>query len=292
MELRHLRYFVAVAEELHFRRAAQILHVAQPALSHQIKQLEEEIGAPLFHRGQHKIQLTAAGKVFYDKAQVILRDLTRAVRDVRAVEQGETGSISMGFVSTAAISILPNLLAHIREEMPTAEVVLKALAPNEQIDSLYRNTIDIGFFHAVLHEPAFDSLVVGRDRIMVALPKGNKLSRKKVIHLRDLAEETVIMPARHATVGYYESVRAAYQAAGIQPHRIHHSGQIQTGLLLVGAGLGVSLVPETWRSAQFAGVVYKPLSSNLAPFDLLAVWRRDNPSAVLRRVINSLPPVT
>ena len=288
MELRHLRYFVAVAEALHFRRAAEIVHIAQPALSQQIRKLEEEIGARLFERSHHKVLLTQAGRGFYTKAKSILKDAQQAITEARAVQDGQAGTAVIGFVSTAAISVLPKLLAKVREQTPLAEIELRELTPSEQIDSLYRSVIDLGFLHAKLAEPAFDSMVVARERLILALPKTNRFSSRSVINLKDLVNETAIMPAMNATLGFYERARAAYQAAGIQPERIHHTRLLQTGLLLVGAGLGVSLVPESFRNLRVTGVVYRRLAIDPAPIDLLAVWRKDNTSPLLEGMVTYL----
>lgn len=288
MELRQLKYFVAVAEVLHFRHAAEIVHVAQPALSQQIRQLEQEIGAKLFERSHHKVQLTPAGKAFHSRAQSILKAVKQAVTDTLAVDHGEAGTVVIGFVSTAAVSVLPKVMAKIREDMPRAEVELKELATGEQIDGLYRSTIDIGFFHAKLENPALESVVVARDRLVVAMPKKNRFATRPRVNLKDLVDETVIIPARHARAGYFERVLAAYQDAGILPERVHHTGLVQSGLLLVGAGIGVSLVPECFTRIRIGGVVYRRLTSEPVPIDLLAAWRRDNASPVLARMIAEL----
>lgn len=281
MELRHLRYFVAVAEELNFRRAAEVISVAQPALSQQIKQLEEEMGVTLFIRSHHKVELTEAGKAFYLRAQAILKETQQAVADARAVEHGEAGSLTLGFVSSAAISVLPMFLAQLRAELPRAEIELKELAPGEQIDGLYNHTIDLGLFHANLDDDTFETAIVSRERLMVALPATSKFAQHPVIDLRELAHETVIMPARHATPGYFERARSAYQAVGIMPERIYHTSLLQTGLLLVGAGLGVSLLPESFQNIQVRGVVYRQLATTSPTIDLIAAWRRDNTSRLL-----------
>jgi DNA-binding transcriptional LysR family regulator len=288
VELRHLRYFVAVAEILHFRRAAEVLHIAQPALSQQIRQLEEEIGVLLFQRSHHKVVLTEAGQAFYLKAQAVLKDASLAVWHARDVEHGSAGTVIIGFVSTAAIAVLPKVLAHFRTQMPKAEVDLQEQAPNEQIDNLYRSAIDLGFFHSKLDEAAFESIVASRDRLIVALPEKHRIARRKTINLKDLAEETNIIPARHSTSGYFERVREAYQAAGIQPERVHHTRLLQTGLLLVSAGLGISLVPECFRRIRVAGVVYRRLTNELVPIELRATWRRDNKAPLLLRTVAHL----
>jgi DNA-binding transcriptional LysR family regulator len=288
MELRHLRYFVAVAEALHFHHAVEIVHIAQPALSQQIRQLEQEIGVLLFERSHHKVMLTQAGKAFYVKAQTILKDAKQAISDARDAEHGNAGTVVIGFVSTAAIAVLPRVLANFREQTLRAQVELQEMPPDEQIDSLYRRTIDVGFFHAKLEEAAFDSLVVSRDRLILALPMGHRFARRSTVNLKDLAEETAILPARHSISGYFERARAVYQAAGIQPERIHHTRLLQTGLLLVAAGLGVSLVPECFKVVRVRGVVYRRLANEPDAIDLLAAWRRDNTSALLQRMIAHL----
>ncbi len=288
MELRQIRYFVAVAEELHFRRAAELVHVAQPALSQQIRQLEEEIGAALFERTHHKVQLTSAGKAFYARAQTILKDARQAITDARAAERGDAGTITIGFVSSAAISVLPGVLRHIREHMPLADVQLRELAVGDQIECLYRKTIDLGFLHAKLEEKAFETMIVTRERLMVALPNDNVFANCRLVDLKKLEGETVIIPARHSTSGYFERVRAVYQSAGILPERIHHTNLLQTGLLLVGAGLGISLVPESFKRIRVKGVVYRHLTASAPTIDLLAVWRRDNNSQLLARITAEL----
>ncbi len=289
MELRHLRYFVAVAEQLHFRHAAELVHVAQPALSQQIRQLEEELGVTLFERSHHKVQLTPAGKAFYENAQQILRQTMQAVEEARKVEHGDAGTIRIGFVSTAAIKVLPEAMKKLQAQVPMAEVELKELAAGEQIDGLYRDLIDIGFLHSQLAEDILETMVVARERLIVAVPASCKLAGEKRIDLKDLASWTAIIPARHSSAGFYEHVRMAYQAAGVMPERIHHTRLLQTGLLLVGAGVGVSLVPESFKSIHVNGVVYKKLRVEPPLSELVAAWRRDNSSPLLRRFLQNLP---
>jgi DNA-binding transcriptional LysR family regulator len=284
MELRQLRYFVAVAEELNFRRAADVVRVAQPALSQQIKQLEEEIGVTLFLRNHHKVELTEAGKAFYLRAQKLLKQASEAITDARAVEQGEAGTLLIGFVSSAAISILPSLLSFIRRELPLAEAELREMSPGEQIDALYRHHLDIGFFHAHLDDAALETKIVTRERLMMALPAASPFALCEQIDLREIVQETIIIPARHATSGYFECVRAAFQMAHAMPERIYHTSLLQTGLLLVGAGLGVSLVPESFERVQVQGVVYRSLANDIPAIDLIAAWRQDNSSPLLARV--------
>jgi DNA-binding transcriptional LysR family regulator len=223
MELRHLRYFVAVAEQLHFRHAAELVHVAQPALSQQIRQLEEEIGVKLFERTHHKVQLTPAGKDFYENAQSILKQADQAVAKARKVEFGDAGTIRIGFVSTAAIRVLPDAVKKLQRQVPSAEVELNEFAAGEQIDGLYREQLDIGFIHAKLSQDILKTMVVARDRLIVAVPASCKLARCKRVDMKDLASWTAIMPAGHSISGFYEQVRMAYQMAGVRPERVHYT---------------------------------------------------------------------
>ncbi|MBN2321313.1 MAG: LysR family transcriptional regulator [Acidobacteria bacterium] len=292
MELRHLRYFVAVAEQLHFRHAAEIMHVAQPALSQQIKQLEEEIGVTLFERSRHKVRLTPAGKAFYENAQRILKQADLAVSKARKVEFGDAGTIRIGFVSTAAIRVLPRAMKKLQRQVPLAEVELNELAAGEQVDRLYREQLDIGFVHAKLSQDVLKTMIVARDRLIVAVPGSSKLAVCRRVDLKDLASWTAIMPAGHSSSGFYEQVRMAYQRAGVRPERVHNTRLLQTGLLLVAAGMGVSLVPESFQSIHVKGVVYKKLQVEPPLSELVAVWRRDNMSPLLNRFIKNLPELS
>jgi DNA-binding transcriptional LysR family regulator len=288
MELRHLRYFVAVAEQLHFRHAAELVRVAQPALSQQIRQLEEEIGVTLFTRSHHKVQLTPAGKAFYEKVQAILSQTNQAVAEARKVEHGEAGTIRIGFVSTAAISVLPKVMKSLQAQVPSAEIELRELAPGEQIDNLYREQLDLGFVHAKLAEDILETLIVQRERLILALPQALALEGSARVDLRDIVSLTAIMPARHTSSGLYEQVRTAYQMAGVVPERVHYTRLLQTALLLVGAGIGVSIIPESFRSIHVKGVVYRRLQVEPPLCDLIAAWRRDNESPLLKRFVQEL----
>jgi DNA-binding transcriptional LysR family regulator len=289
MELRHLRYFAAVAEQLHFRHAAEIVHVAQPALSQQIRQLEEEIGVKLFERSRHKVSLTPAGKAFYANVQSILKQADQAVAKAKKVESGDAGTIRIGFVSTAAIRVLPVAMKKLQKQAPSAEVELNELAAGEQMDRLYREQLDIAFVHAKLSQDVLKTRVVARDRLIVAVPGSSSLAGCRRVDLKDLASWPAIMPAGHSSSGFYEQVRMAYQRAGVRPERIHNTRLLQTGLLLVAAGLGVSLVPESFRSIHVEGIEYKKLQVEPPLIELVAVWRRDNASPLLDRFIENLP---
>jgi len=284
-----LRYFVAVAEQLHFRHAAEIVHVAQPALSQQIRQLEKELGVTLLERSRHQVRLTPAGKAFYESALGVLRQADQAAARARKVDSGDAGTIRIGFVSTAAIRVLPDGVKRLQKQVPAAEVELSELAAGEQIDGLYREQLDIGFVHAKLSRDVLGTRIVARDRLIAAVPDSSPLARCRRVDLRDLASWPAIMPAGHSSSGFYEQVRMAYQMAGVRPERVHYTRLLQTGLLLVAAGVGVSLVPESFQLIHVRGVAYKKLRVEPPLCEMVAAWRRDNASPLLARFVRCLP---
>jgi len=280
---------VAVAEQLHFRHAAEIVHVAQPALSQQIRQLEKELGVTLLERSRHQVRLTPAGKAFYESALGVLRQADQAAARARKVDSGDAGTIRIGFVSTAAIRVLPDGVKRLQKQVPAAEVELSELAAGEQIDGLYREQLDIGFVHAKLSRDVLGTRIVARDRLIAAVPDSSPLARCRRVDLRDLASWPAIMPAGHSSSGFYEQVRMAYQMAGVRPERVHYTRLLQTGLLLVAAGVGVSLVPESFQLIHVRGVAYKKLRVEPPLCEMVAAWRRDNASPLLARFVRCLP---
>src|SRR5580704_5009342 len=202
MEIRHLSYFCVLAEQLHFTKAALLLNVAQPALSHQIRQLERELGTQLVERTNRRVRLTAAGEVFLDRARRILEQVDQAARETARVGQGEAGSLVIGVVSTAVCSVLPELLRGFRREAPHITVDIREMEPGEQVEALRRETIDIGLLFLAIQDPDFDSLVVSRERLILALPSGHPAVAKEV-SLRKLHAETFLIPRRQSVLGFH-----------------------------------------------------------------------------------------
>lgn len=283
MELRQLRYFVAVAEEMHFRRAAERLRLAQPSLSQQIQQLEEELGAQLFERRTRSIALTAAGSRLLLRARIILGNVDDAAREVQQVAQGLTGTLSIAFVSAALVGVLPRILRAFTARVPKVEIRLDEVDPEEQLLHIIRETTDVGFLHGVIHNPHLESMPVQRETLIVALPQ--ELAPRGAVDLRRFAEHTLIVPAAFSGYGYYTHVHRAYEVAGVQPQRMMHTKLLITGLHLVASGLGISLVPACFRTVRVHGVAYRALNVPPPPVDLVAVWRRDSPSKLLQQFL-------
>lgn len=289
MEIRHLRYFCVLAEQLHFTKAALLLNVAQPALSHQIRQLEEEIGTQLVERTNRRVRLTAAGAAFLPHATRILEQIDQAAREAAQVGQGEAGALVIGVVSTAVCSVLPDLLRSFRREFPDIAIDIREMEPGEQVEALRRENIDIGLLFLAIQDPAFDSLVVSRERLILALPTGHRAASAEKVRLRDLESETFLIPRRQPVPGFHELVLDTLRAGGIAAPRLQPTRLLQTAVFLVAGQLGVALVPESFRQhLRIRGCVYRDLAGEATHADLIALWRRDSISAPLRRFVQHL----
>jgi len=292
MEIRHLRYFCVLAEQLHFTKAALLLNVAQPALSHQIKQLEDELGTQLVERTNRRVRLTEAGEVFLARATRILEQIDQAARETAQVGQGDAGSLVIGVVSTAVCSILPELLRSFRRESPGISIDIREMEPGEQVEALRKETIDIGLLFLSIQDPAFDSQVVSRERLIVALPTRHQAAHSGKVRLRDLEGETFLIP-RHQTVpGFHELVLETLANGGVIAPRLQPTRLLQTAVFLVAGQLGVALVPESFQEhLKVRGCVYRELAGSPSYADLIGLWRRNNVPPVLRRFVQQLKRV-
>ena len=277
MEIRHLRSFCVLAEQLHFTKAALLLNVAQPALSQQIKQLEDELGTQLVERTNRRVRLTAAGEVFLARAARILEQLDQAARETARMGQGDAGALVIGVVSTAVSSILPELLRRFRRESPHIAVDIREMEPGEQVEALRKETIDIGLLFLSIQDAALDSVVVSRERLVVALPTGHPEANQQKVRLRDLAEETFLIPRQQPVPGFHELVLDTLREGGVRAPRLQPTRLLNTAVFLVAGQLGVALVPESFRQhLRVRGCVYRDLAGPHAYADLIGLWRRNN----------------
>lgn len=281
MELRHLRYFVAVAEEMHFGRAAERLFIAQPPLSQQIQQLERELGVPLFERTSRRVRLTPAGAVFLEDARSILARVQSSVQDVRRAAKGELGSLSVGFAASATYEFLPRVLRRFRERFPDIELLLYELNAAEQAGALRDKTINVGFARPSIEAPEWNVTPVTHEPFLAALPEHHALASEAAVALAALAEEPFIGFPPDPKPSYADLVKTLCAEAGFVPHVAQEVREMQTALSLVAAGMGVCLVPGSVQNMQRRGVVYCPLTDPAAMTDLTVVSRRDDPSPVL-----------
>ena len=286
MDVRQMRYFLRIAEDLNFHRAAEALHLSQPSLSQQIRSLEEEIGAALFHRTNRKVQLTVAGEALLPRVRGILHSMDEAIAEAQRVSQGLSGLLTLAFGSSALVGILPAALREFQKQAPNVDLQLKECEPKEQIASIIQRACDVGFVHAKLDDDLLDSMVIQRDELIAAIPTG--VSEEGSIDLSRYNQYAAIMPSPFTAFGFYGHVQRAYQLAGAQPSKHLYTNLIIGGIHLVAAGMGIALVPSSFRSIQIPGVTYKPLQKNPPAVELIAVWRRDSTLKLLYRFLDIL----
>jgi LysR family transcriptional regulator, benzoate and cis,cis-muconate-responsive activator of ben and cat genes len=259
MELRHLRYFVAVAEERNFTRAARRLNMAQPPLSRQIQQLEEALGVQLFERSSRPLKLTETGKFFYLHAVQLLAhtaELESMTRRVGNIER----SLSVGFVGSTLYGMLPKIIRRFRDENKTVELSLHEMSTMDQIRALKDGQIDVGFGRIRLEDANIRRVILREEKMIVALPEGHPLSiNKSVLALRDVVSETLIIFPKTPRPSYADQVLGAFQDRGLKPHRIYETKELQIALGLVAAGEGISVVPSSVHGLKRADVSYKEL---------------------------------
>ncbi len=281
MELRHLRAFVAVAEELHFGRAAVRLHMAQPPLSQQIKQLEQELGVLLLQRTTRQVRLTNAGAVFLDHAVRVLAEADRARESVLLAEQGERGEIRVGLTGVTTWRLLPRMTRLYRERYPLVRLELHpAVFSGAQLSALVDGTIDVGFLRAPV-PPPLASRTLFDEPLVAVLPEEHPLARCRSVALADLAEENfVCYPARQGSSLRDTAMRACY-SVGFAPRIAQEAPDTYTVVALVGAAVGVALLPASAERLQLEGVVFRPVTGADVQVPITLAWRRDDPSPVL-----------
>lgn len=274
MELRHLRYFVAVATELHFGRAAKQLHITQPPLSMQIRALEEELGVTLLHRTRRQVSMTRAGKAFLHDARQILERAEQAVLTARRAARGEIGELVVGFISVADYNLLPLVLREFRRCYPQVTMSLKELTTDAQIAELSEGRIDVGFLLPPVSEPTIESVPILREPLIAAIPEHHPLaSTQGKIPLASLSSAPFIMTPRHMAPGLHDDIVSFCHSAGFSPQVIQEAIQMQTVISLVSAEMGVALIPESLQNLQRTGVIYKRLKEKSPLTEIRLAWR-------------------
>ena len=286
MELRHLSAFIAVAEELHFGRAAKRLQMAQPPLSQQIRQLEKELGVQLFERNTRSVRLTSAGESFLQPVRTVLDDLDTAVRAARAAGRGEYGRVTIGFAGASSHETLPLLTRAVRAAHPALELVMKGQTyADVALAGVADGSLDLGFVRLPVTRPGVQYRVIDEEELVCALPSDHPLARLERVPIEVLAQEPFVsFPAntgstvRDATVG-------ACEAAGFNPRVVQEAPDSYAILALVAAGVGVTLTVTSCQHIQQNGLVYRPLAGPPIRLQAALAWRTDNPSAALRAVL-------
>ncbi|MBS2035740.1 LysR family transcriptional regulator [bacterium] len=286
IELRHFRYFLAVAEQLHFGRAAEQLHMAQPPLSTQIRQLEEMLGAPLFIRSKRKVELTEAGRVFREEAETVLEAVARATHRARQASQGVLGRLRLGFASSAPFGIFPTLLRRYRQAYPNVVLELFELGSAEQLLALQERRLDLGFVRLPASATNIRVETIDREAIIIALPENHPKADHPELHLEDFKNDPFIIFPRHEGPGLYDRLINLCGQAGFNPRIVQEVGQMHAIVGLVGAGLGVSLVPENMQTVHARGVRYRYLQNQ--PYIDMALAYRDELLTPLQQAFVSI----
>ena len=285
MELRQLRYFVAVAEELHFRRAAERLHISQPPLSQQIRSLEDELGFALLVRTRRRVQLTPAGEAFLRDARAILAELEGAVAAAQRIDAGQTGRLRIGFVGSALLSIVPGTVERFRSSRPGVAIELRERSTVDQLRAVAAGVIDVGLVRPPIEDEAgLRAETVLRERTVAALPVGHPLAALQRVPMRRLAAEPLVLFPRAQAPGFHDLLIEALAGAGGGPRVIQYAPEMLTIIGLVAAGTGVSLVPASVSRLSLDGVAYRPVTG--APrSELVAITRAGEDSALVRAFV-------
>lgn len=299
MELRHLRYFVAVAEELNFRKAAERLNLTQPSLSAQVRQLEEEMDLRLLDRDTHRVALTPAGAHFLEDCRRILREVADSVRTAQRIARGESGQLSIGFVASLGHGFLPKVLRTYRRKFPDVELHLVEMDTTQQIKALNARRIDLGFIGLGLtgEIPDLQMTIVSGEQLMAVLPQDHPIAKgrsKKAgpLPLSALANEPLLLAARQSAPLYNPWLLVLCQQAGFQPRLVQEEGQPMTVLNYVAADLGVTILPGQFSRQQTEGVVFIPLAPPVPRYRYCAAWLPEKPHPALHHFVKTAETVS
>ncbi len=282
MELRHLRYFIAVAEELHFGKAAERLHMAQPPLSIQINNLEKELGVPLFHRNNRNVKLTKAGELFLHESRKVLERLDYAQNIARSAHRGEIGRLVVAFIGSANYDLIP-LMKKYRDRFPKVEIILRQIYTPDQITELEDGTIDIGIMRPPTPRDSLNFQVIRRERWVAALPEDHPLlALGNPLPIRSLHNQPIILYPR-SVVGpsFYDAVINLCHEAGFSPNIVYEAPEMQTAIALTAAGLGIAIVPNSIQYLYNNGVVYRIFDNTTPSAEIGIAWRKNEASPLV-----------
>ncbi len=291
MELRHLHYFMAVAEELHFGRAARRLHISQPPLSQQIRELEQELGVRLFERTSRSVRLTEAGSVFYQQAGQVFTQLERAVSLAQAVERGESGRLRVGFCAPAMEGTLPFGLREFGKRYPDVRLELLEARTPELLDALRRERIDVGFVRLYREQPdGLESELFFREPYLLAVPEGHRLDGAESVGLAQLDGEPLLLVPQQEHPKLYAAFLLAFENAGVQPRIVRQVAGKQTMAALTVAGEGLCFLPASMRSVARQGLRLLSIADALPQVEVFMAWHKGAASALVGRFVESLRP--
>ena len=282
MELRQIRSFLSIAETLHFGRTAELIHLSQPALSLQIRALEEEVGVRLLERNRRKTALTAAGFAFRDDAAASLSQLDQAIRRARLAANGKLGLLRIGFISTVGSEIVPNIIRQFRDLNPEVEFSLRAITTADQVQMLETGSLDIGFFRLPIGEHlALDVVTVHRERFVLVVPASHKLAKRKRVRLREVSGQNFVMYERTYAPGFHDLIFGMLRDARIVPNISQTAAEISTLISLVAAHMGIAILPASAVEHSVASVIACDIADKIPMSEIcIAVSKRGRTAVV------------
>jgi len=295
MELRHLRYFVVVAEELHFGRAAERLNICQPPLSVQIKNLEDELEVQLFDRSRRQVNLTRCGEVFLRRAQTVLTEIENAAEEVRAIDRGDLDSITIGYKSAIMLGEINALLKKFRLSYPFVQLKFVQASVTDQYQAVHDHRLDIGFIDAPVTEHSSDAITenvkgypVTKERLLLAVPNFHPLCHRKIVRLSEFANDQFIFLNRQVVPSMYDQQLGLCQEAGFSPNILFHTEQLPEILAFVAAGYGVGFCPESAVNVWSDSIVYLSLKEH-SHVTISMIFRNDHESKAVQYFRDLLP---
>lgn len=281
-EISQIRCFVAVAEELHFSRAAERLNMTQPPLSRQIRLLEHHVGTQLLERTSRTVRLTAAGKAFLPDAVRILRMAEEAASTARRVAKGESGSLAIGFTAASGYGLLPAMVRRLRERSPGISLTLKEMVSSVQLEALDAGQLDLGLLRPHAGHGELETVSMAREALMLAIPEREADAWAEQPTLTDLNRKPFLMYLPYEAHYFYQLLYGLFDRAGVKPEIVEYVSQIHTMLALVHSGIGVALIPEAAARLHFEGIVLRRMTTEPAkPVEIVCSYRRDNNNPIL-----------
>lgn len=285
MELRQLRYFLVLADELHFKRAAEKLFIVQPALSKQIKNLEEEIGVQLFERSRRKVRLTEAGDYFKQETAKLLRQLEQAANRVRLVSTGELGEIRIGYVGSCIHTFLPGIISRLHNDYPNIHLYLDEMTSSAQLKALRSGSLDLAFCRNPDVPARFGRRLVFRETFSIVVPETHFLNGENFRSVKQLTDEAFILPKKSDGDDYFKLQMSICEGAGFYPDIAHETVHGHTALALVDQSFGIAILPTSFQEVTSAKVRFLELTNIPQRSEITAVWDRENPNPSLQKLV-------
>lgn len=293
MELRHLRYFIAVAEELHFGRAAERLQISQPPLSLQIKQLETKLGVLLFSRTRQRIELTTAGESFLKNTYKIMAFIDKACEESKRVDRGESGQLILAFTGAIGFELLPAILRAYQDKYPDVNIILKQMTTSDQIEAFRQNVIDVGLIVMPVLSESLNIKLIHEEPFIVALPRAHHLAQDRdTIKIASLVNEKFIMTPRASGEGYYDSIISLCNSAGFSPTKTQEADELHNVVSFVASGMGIAILPSSIQFLKNDDIVYLPLENNSLDYRTGIAWNKTEDSSTALTFISFLSEST